>query len=65
MSHTWMIAIGLFVVIGFVLILAAGQPLLGPLVKGFILTSILIVLLNNAGYLQKSENNAFNSLGGK
>ena len=65
MSHTWMVAIGLFVVIGFVLILAAGQPMLGGLVKGFILTAILLVLLNNAGYLQKSENAAFSALGGK
>ena len=59
-----LVAIGLFVVIGFLFILASADSTLAGLVQGFILVSILIVLLNNAGFLQKAETAAFSKVGG-
>ena len=51
-------------VIGFLFVLLSGEDTLAPFVQGFILSAILIVLLNNAAAIKTGESSAFAKLGG-
>lgn len=62
--NTFLLSIGVFVVIAFIFIMGSASKELAGLIQGFILVSILLVLLNNAKVLQSGESSAFGKIQG-